>query len=84
MFASDQSIGKVLVSREHRIMVLRPIESSLAQALRTIYGMLSGPNALDISRLINSFFQHLWSPRLSFSWMEYVCMTNLEECCLSL
>ena len=34
MFASRQSIGKVLVSRVHCIMVLRPIESSLCKNLK--------------------------------------------------
>ena len=36
-------------------MLPRPTESSLAQVLRTMLGMISGPTALDVFRLDKSF-----------------------------
>ena len=59
-------------------MVLRSVESSLAQVLRTILGVSSGPSALDIVRFNKSFSTPLES-MVMFQVDGIFSLTNLEE-----
>ena len=46
-------------------MVLRPTESSLAQLLRTRFGIESGPTDLEVFKLVSSFSTPLESITIS-------------------
>ena len=46
-------------------MVLRPTESSLAQLLRTRFGIESGPTYLEVFKLVSSFSTPLESITIS-------------------
>ena len=48
-------------------MLPRPTESSLAQDLRTMLGIMSGPTALDVFRLDKSFSTPLESINIARS-----------------
>ena len=59
--ASNQSWGRLPVSSDWENIAARPGASSDAISFRKIFGMLSGPDALDVFMLVNSF---IMPPRL--------------------
>jgi hypothetical protein len=56
MFALSQSFGRVPLSTDIWKMLLRQGASSSAHVLRMMFGILSGPMALDVFMFFSNFF----------------------------